>query len=187
MKRRERLGPPSLASYFFALTSRKRGINRTAETAIEDEFGALATRSDCYCFSDFSEYYDEELEGTCWKYLVALDQPKPVDRLASVKLKVEAIEQRLSRKCGKELRRTVNIDPGYLTGWQVVLSSVKNHGHRIYLSGGVYSELTLLYRKGEFESLPWTYRDYLAPEVLEFFGDLRTVYSRQMKELDPLL
>ena len=186
MKRRERLGPPSLASYFFALTSPERGINRTAETAIEDEFGALAARSPCYCFSDFSEYYDRELEGSCWKYLVALEQPKPVDQLASVKVGVEAIEQRLSRKCGGEFRRTVNIDPGYLTGWQVVLSSVKNHGHRIYLSGGVYSELTLLYRKGRFESLPWTYRDYLSPEVLEFFGQLRSVHVRQMKELQQL-
>jgi hypothetical protein len=186
MKRRERLGPPSLASYFFALTSREQGVNRTAETAIEDEFGALATRSECYCFSEFSEYYDEELGGSCWKYLVALDQPKPVDQLASVKLRVEGIEQRLSRKSGKELRRTVNIDPGYLTGWQVVLSSVKNHAHRIYLSEGIYSELTLLYRGGEFESLPWTYRDYLAPEVLEFFGQLRSVHVRQMKELQRL-
>ena len=38
---------------------------------------------------------------------------------------------------------------------------------------GYYADLTLIYQKGALPALPWTYPDYLEPELLHYLGVLR--------------
>ena len=177
----ERLKPPSLAKYFFALTSAEKTFHQEAERLITDKLGALDIYSDFVSFSDFSTYYDEELGGHCWKYLVSLKELLPVDQIVRIKLFTEEIEAALAGQVEGCRKRTVNIDPGFLNGWQVVLASVKIHSHRLYIGHGVYCELTLLYRDKEYQPLPWTYRDYLSPTILAFLKRVRAEYSKQEK------
>ncbi len=69
--------------------------------------------------------------------------------------------------------RAVNIDPGYITPANVILASTKDFSHRIYLSKGIYAEVTTIYRKEGFTKLPWTYPDYLCPTATEFILQAR--------------
>ena len=178
----ERLKPPSLAKYFFALTSSERGFHDEAESLIEKRLGELDYRSEIISFSAFSTYYDQELGGPCWKYLVSLKELLPVDRIVRIKLCTEEMETALSCQDEDPYRRTVNIDPGYLNGWQVVLASVKIHSHRLYMDDGVYCEVTLLYQDKEFTALPWTYRDYQSPPFLSFLKRERAGYMRELRK-----
>jgi hypothetical protein len=178
----ERLKPPSAAKYFFALTGANKCIHSEVELSLAREFGPLGDRSEIYSFSAFTSYYDEELGGATWKYLIALDQLRPVDGIVDAKLITEELEGRFAQHVAGKRQRTINIDPGYLTGWQVVLASVKNHGHRLYMGNGVYCELTLLYQHREFHALPWTYTDYTSAPVLSFFRLLRGQYCKQLKK-----
>jgi hypothetical protein len=173
--------PPSLARYFFAITSPRQGFHTESERLIAAKFGSLGIRSEIINFSEFSTYYDQELGGTCWKYLVSLENLFAVDQIVQIKQFTEEVEASLAREDEGTVRRRVNIDPGYLNGWQVVLASVKIHSHRLYLNHGIYGELTLLYQEKKFRPLPWTYRDYQSPAFLEFLTRLRNEYSEQLR------
>jgi len=173
-----RLKPSPWAKFIVAITIPQNEINQNVESVLEDEIGSLDTRSDIYCFSDFSNYYDSEFGGRCWKYFVSVSDLLVSEKLVPIKLRTEEIQKSFADKEGK---RTVNLDPGYLNGWQLVLSTVKNHSHRIYLSDGVFGEVTLLFRRPDFFPLPWTYPDYQAEEQLRYFKKLRDLYNRQLK------
>ena len=73
----------------------------------------------------------------------------------------------------------MNIDPGFLSHGRLMLATTKKTGFRIPLSDGIYTELTLYYARGEWQKLPWTYRDYQSPRVQEFLTKVRKMYLAQ--------
>jgi hypothetical protein len=62
-----------------------------------------------------------------------------------------------------------------------VLATGKNFSHRIYLGQGIYADLTLIYRHGEFQALPWTYPDYADQPLRRFLLSVRGKYARDLK------
>lgn len=180
--------PP--AQYFVAVMSAGRGYQAPVEARLQHHFGPILKRSQPYCFSDFSDYYEKEIGGRVWKYFLALAALRGADQLVAVKQITEAIEKEFAveDKSASDrahalpgFSRRVNLDPGYLTGWNLVLSTVKNQAQRIYLASGIYAEVTLIFRAGRFRPLPWTFPDYKSPQVIEFFGDLRASYQEQLR------
>ena len=151
-----------------------------AEEALEQAFGSIDRRSERYDFSEFSPYYEEEMGGRVWKYFVTFGRLMPMDSLAAVKLVTEKLQERFAISVERTFKRSVNLDPGYLTGWNLVLSTVKNHSHRLYLGQGVFGEVTLLFHKHGVEALPWTYRDYSSHAVIDFFTEVRSDYLKQL-------
>ena len=176
----ERLQKSRPAKFFFALASGKKEYLPEVEELISDECCKLGFRSELYRFSDFSSYYDSETGGEVWKYLAGAEGVLSPEEIVRIKRVVEGIQERFLFESDGTVCRQVNIDPGYINGWQVVLASVKNFTHRIYLGRGVYAETTLLYQKGAFQSLPWTYADYASRPVQEFLKMARDEWSRQV-------
>jgi hypothetical protein len=78
----------------------------------------------------------------------------------------------------------VNIDPGYMVLPRFVLASGKNFAHRIYIGKGVYADLTLIFVKGKFQTLPWTYPDYAEENMLAFLTQVRNKYVFDYKRAD---
>jgi len=179
-----RLKPSPLAKLFFAIAWNEARTHRKVERALTNEFGPLIERSETYCFSQFSKYYDEELGDPVWKYLVSPERLQPADRIVEVKHLTERLERQHSFGEGEVRNRTVNIDPGYLNSWQVVLSTVKNHAHRISMGRGVFCEVTLLFQAGAFHRLPWTSADYASSPVMEFLSLAREGYKNQLALLE---
>ena len=95
---------------------------------------------------------------------ISFEKPILPDNLADMKIETNNIEDSYA----KDKNRIVNIDPGYITPANVILASTKDFSHRIYLSKGIYAEVTTIYRKEGFTKLPWTYPDYLCPTATEF-------------------
>jgi len=176
-----RLKSPPPAKCFMAIMTTVDSYHEEAEEALEQAFGPLDRHSAPYDFSRFSPYYDEEMGGRVWKYFVTFSRLMPLDSLVAVKLRVEELQKRFAVREQESFKRTVNLDPGYVTGWNLVLSTVKNHAHRLYLGQGVYGEVTLLFRKNTFEPLPWTYRDYSSSAVIDFFKQVRCDYLKQLE------
>ncbi len=133
-------------------------------------FGPVAHTSPAYNMATFSSYYEREMGPNLQKQFMAFAQPVPMDKLADYKLAAHALEQRLQRKPG---RRVFNIDPGLATSYSIILSTLKNHAHRIYLRDGVFCEVTLIFRNDAYHPLPWTYPDYQSQVALEFFAKIR--------------
>jgi hypothetical protein len=95
------------------------------------------------------------------------------DRLAEIKLATNAMEQ----ACVVDGRRRVNIDPGYLLLERFVLATGKNYSHRIHIGRGIYADLTLIYRRGGYQPLPWTYPDYADQPLRLFLLAVRRKYA----------
>ncbi|UCF37566.1 MAG: DUF4416 family protein [Acidobacteriota bacterium] len=178
--RKNRIQSAPLVKVFFAIATSTEGYHRACEDRLQEEFGPLGSRSALYEFSKFSQYYDVEMTGPVWKYLVSLAEPCPADQIIPIKLSVEKIQEEFAVEREGAVCRTVNIDPGYVNGWQVVLSTVKNYGHRLYMGQGIFCEVTLLFRKRRFEALPWTFSDYSSALVLDYLTELRGEFRDQI-------
>ena len=174
---------PALATFFVAVMTPEEGTCEGVEADLEQHLGPLKHRSKPYPFSPYSRYYDEEMGGPVWKYFVSFGRPQGMDQLGRVKGLTERLEwESFAVAKGADsaagYRRRVNLDPGYVSAWHVVLATVKNQAHRIYLGGGIFCEVTLLFRDGSFQGLPWTYPDYLSGPGLDFFTCVRRSHLR---------
>lgn len=147
-----------------------------ALTCLELEFGPVDFGSRPAPF-DFTDYYIDEMGPDLTRKWITFAGLKERAYLALAKHIAVGIEERLSRHGS----RTVNIDPGYVDDAQVVLSTAKNFAHRIYIGMGYYAEPTLVYVKGHFRPLEWTYPDYKGPAAMEFFERARTTYHRESR------
>jgi hypothetical protein len=180
LKKRRRNPPP--AKFFMAVMVPWNQFYPEVEEYLSRELGPLEHRSVLYDFSAFSKYYDAEMGGRAWKYFVTFRQLLPMDSLRKVKLYAEQAQDYFAIESAGGVRRGVNLDPGYLTGWNLVLSTVKNHAHRLYLGDGIFAEVTLLFRRHSFQTLPWTYRDYSYGPVVDFFHSVRSDYLKQLRD-----
>ena len=84
-----------------------------------------------------------------------------------------AIEADFAARADVRVRRPVNLDPGYVEESKLVLASMKNFSHRIYLGRGVYAELTLMYRGGAWCAMPWTFPDFASGRYDAFLNEAR--------------
>lgn len=118
---------------------------------------------------DYSEYYRFELGWPIKRHFIFFEGLINTETLPEIKLLTRDIEEALS----KDGKRTVNIDPGYLTLSKVVLASTKNYCHRIYMGKGIFAEVTLIYRNKRYQPHLFTYRDYASDTYIEIFTKAR--------------
>ena len=114
-------------------------------------------------------YYNDEMGREIRRQTAAFVNLVAPESLPDIKLRTNEIETNLLR----DGKRQVNIDPGLLSAERFVLATGKNFTHRVYLRDGIYADLTLVYQKGAFRPLPWTYPDYREPEFLHYLSVLR--------------
>lgn len=120
---------------------------------------------------EYSDYYKEELGSPIQRRFLFFRNMINRENLSDIKLATNEIEERLSTG-GK---RNINLDPGYLTPYNVILASTKNYSHRIYVGKGIFAEVTLIYKDKDDRYQPhlFTYRDYASDEYAEIFSRAR--------------
>lgn len=140
-------------------------------------FGPIDFASELLPFTH-SDYYNAELGTPILRQFLSFERLFDQGALSQAKHLTNALEQSLAI----EGRRTVNLDPGYVTGAKLVLATTKDYNHRIYIGNGIYAEVTLHYHKGHFQPWPWTYPDYASPEYLSLFERIRCIYMSQLRD-----
>jgi hypothetical protein len=75
----------------------------------------------------------------------------------------------------------VNFDPGVIEPSKLILATTKNYAHRIYIGEKMYAEVTLVFDKGSWRPLPYTYPDYKQQCYHDFFEKLRKRLLEQLK------
>lgn len=147
---------------------------------LEEIFGLIDWKSPPLFF-DRTTYYAREMGWPLHRRFITFQTLVRPEDLVDIKLETNSIEQRHLH----EGNRQVNIDPGYISLERLVLATGKNYTHRIYLAKGIYADLTLIFNKGSFRPLQWTYRDYSDPGIIAFFNEIRERYKRQIRGIDP--
>lgn len=171
--------PPQKAILFTGILYCKTVEPEYIYKILEKEFGAIISTSRSFAFIE-TEYYREEMGENITRVFAAFDNLIEGDRIVDIKLKTNQIEDKLF---SVNRKRSVNIDPGYLTSAKVVLATTKNFQHRLYLKKGIFAEVTLRYRKDSYSPWEWTFRDYKREESIDFFNKLRVIYRMKVKNI----
>jgi len=140
-------------------------------------FGETDFLSETFPF-DFTDYYSKEMGPVLFRHFVSFESLIAPSSLPEIKQTTNRIEEKYVHSQG---HRRLNIDPGYLSLEHVILATTKGYTHRPYLKDGIYADLTLIYQRGSYRALEWTYPDYRQPNIIALFNHLRTAYAEALK------
>lgn len=126
---------------------------------------------------DYTDYYGAEMGDNLVRRFVSMEELIRPEALPDVKLATNKVEENFS----SDSKRTINIDPGYMSKAHLILATGKSYTHRPYLREGIYADLTLVYQGKKFCSFPWTYPDYADEKQLLMLAKIREKYLLQLK------
>jgi len=168
---------PDPAKLIISLFMNSKDIFESVQPELEKEFGECDMTSSWFNF-DFTDYYYKEMGSPLFRRVVVFKEMIHQSDLSGIKVRTNLLEKRFATN-GK---RSLNIDPGYLLLSRFILATGKDYAHRIYIGNGIYADLTLMYKKGSFNSLEWTYPDYASDEMLHFLEQVRAKYAHDLKQ-----
>ena len=168
---------PQLAKLVIGFFLKDKSLIFPLADDFNKKFGQADIISSWFPF-DYTNYYKKEMGVPLFRRLFSFKTLIKQNNLARIKTITNTIELRYARTD----KRMVNIDPGYLLDSRFVLATGKNYNHRIYIGSCIYADLTLIYSKGKFRTLPWTYPDYAADNMLTFLNQVRKKYIEDCKQ-----
>jgi hypothetical protein len=146
--------------------------------ALVDKFGPVDIVSPWFPFN-FTTYYEAEMGAPLFRRMLAFETMIKQSALSDIKLTTNDLELEYS----KNSKRMINLDPGYMLRERFVLATGKNYSHRIYIGKRIYADLTLIYTKGRFRKLPWTYPDYAEQNMLTYLERVRNKYVIDLRQI----
>ncbi len=151
-----------------------------AAGALETEFGKIDLASDIWPFTQ-TDYYKSQIGETILRQFISVEKLIDPSQLARIKHKTNELEQNLAAQLALNVPRPVNLDPGIIEPSKLVLATTKNYSHRIYIGDKMYAEVTLIYDKGKWSTLLYTYPDYKQQCYFDFFEKVRKRLLEQLK------
>lgn len=152
-------------------------VERCLLPGLEERFGRIDYRGPVHPF-DGTDYYEDEMGAGLSRAIISFEPLRAPTELVQTKLDTAAIEEDLSEAGA----RRVNVDPGYMDYYKIVLASFKEGPQKIYLGSGVYADPVLLYFDGEFAPLQWTFPDFKAMTYRDEFRAIRSLYKKARRE-----
>lgn len=134
----------------------------TQNTALADEtilhfekiLGPMEIRGPWHLFEN--NYYEEEMGLDLKRCVVGFKNLFEPWRLSELKEMTRQCESRFTIHDS----RTINIDPGYVDLFKVVLASGKGGGQKICVAENVHAHTLLRYEKGKWISFEWSFPDF---------------------------
>lgn len=163
---------------FIAIMSENAELQSAALEKIGERFGEVLGQGPLFAVSDFTDYYEPEFGSNLNKQFFVFRRPIDLEDAHRIKVWTNELEAEFAGQNSGQRRRRINLDPGYLEPSKLVLFSTKNFSHRVYCGDGIFGEVTLLYERGKYKILPWTYPDYYWEESLKFLMFMRNEIVR---------
>ncbi len=136
--------------------------------ALEKQFGRIHSETtDLPCSN--ASHYREEMGDRLHRRFFSFQRMVERDALPELKVTCQKIEAQLGDRVEDYTFRAVNLDPGMIAGQNLIMACGREFNHRIYLTDGVFAELSLVWSRDRFVRLPWTDEDFCHPEAIEFF------------------
>lgn len=147
-----------------------------AVRALIAKFGEISDSSEEYAF-DFTDYYERESGKDLKKQIISFKELVGRDELADIKHFTNRIEDDIS----EDGKRKINLDSGYMTEHNVVLASAKEMPHKISIGRGMFGDVVLEYRKGDYQDSRHTFPDYRTRPVKDFLIKVRKRYLEERR------
>jgi hypothetical protein len=159
----------------FAAFSKYEWLLDELPRLLSERFEPITHKSERFRFTE-TDYYATSMGKPLYKQLFAGSRLRPVDYLPTLKGRANEFEEEVRARGDWDVDRPLNLDPGTVDLAKFILASTKDHAHRLYLTSGIYGEITLHYRKNRWTAWPWTYPDYRRSEVIDFLEIARETY-----------
>ena len=160
-----------------SLFSSEAALIDTVISKMEVPFGQVDWVSEKQLF-ERTKYYAREMGWPLYRRFISFSKLIPPEAIVDIKLATNRIE----REYVVDMRRRINIDPGYISLERLILATGKNYTHRVYLAQGIYADLTLVFHAGTFMPLTWTYPDYADEHVIACFNMVRDGYLEHLRK-----
>ena len=172
--------PPFKVKMICGMISADESLIAQAQHRLTEKLGKVDIVSPIFSF-EHTNYYQSEMGTGLKKYFISFDRLADPAELADLKIFTNELEDQLAKVSEAQSVRPINLDPGYLTLSKLILASMKDFSHRIYLADGVYGEVTLQWIKGAWSCLPWTFPDFATDRYHEFLTSARMTLADQLK------
>lgn len=163
------------------LASDERCLTAAGES-VSAALGAFDLVSDIWSFEQ-TEYYADQIGPRILRQFVSVERLIDPGELAQIKHRTNAVEQELAATLSAPFPRPVNLDPGIIEPSKLILATTKNYAHRVYIGMRMYAEVTLIFDKGDWRALPYTYPDYRRREYQDFFSKVRDRLVEQLRSM----
>jgi hypothetical protein len=168
--------PPSPVKLVVGLLAGEPRVLDAFRTRLSERFGPEEEVMAPIPFT-WTPYYEDELGPSQWRIFVSYETLIPRENLVEIKRWTNAVES----ETALDGKRSVNLDPGYLTLGQFFLATTKDQRHRVYVRDGIFVEPTLYFEDGDFHPFAWTYRDYRSEEYKRYFLAARSKLAYQLR------
>ncbi len=148
--------------FMAVMYSSEDNFNRVKDELVR-KYGSIKAESNSYDFS-FTDYYEEEMGSGLKKRFLVFEKAIEKKDLVEIKNNITEIEEKYS----KEKRRTVNIDPGYLSDKELVLATFKGKDFKEKISDKVWVHRVLEFDDYKVKEFFHTFADYKIKENQEF-------------------
>jgi hypothetical protein len=171
------VGTSKKVKLFCGIIFSSEKIRQKSLMKLENNFGKIDLMSDIMVFN-FSNYYNHEMGDNLKRFWISFEKLIFTADISGIKIFTNSIENEFAINS----KRQINIDPGYVGLANVILATTKDYSHRIYLSKGIYGEVTVVYKKNVFIKLPWSYPDYVSEVAVTFLLKIRSNLVKQLKK-----
>ncbi|HSE40973.1 MAG TPA: DUF4416 family protein [Acidobacteriota bacterium] len=168
--------PVSPVKLFVVTLHQEASILENAVEELQEHFGKTDWISEDFPF-DVTGYYENEMGKNLLRRFYSFEQLISPEKIVEAKLLTNEIEENYRGEKG----RRINLDPGYLDTYKVVLASAKFGGQKIYLRDGIYADMTLVMYKGQWEPFAWGFPDFKSRRYDSTLSKIRDLYKAQMK------
>ncbi len=166
--------PP--VKFFVSILYHREQDLREGSEWVQRTVGKIESHSEAFPF-DFTDYYEPEMGAPLFRTFLSLSDIGPADRIIKIKKACLKLETHFS----KEGRRKINLDPGYIDLYKLVLVSEKYMGHKIYIGEGICADMVLLLGKKKVTPFRWTFPDFKSGRYDNYILALRQNYLRELK------
>lgn len=167
---------PPLAKFFAGVIASPKVSQKKIVEALERVFGPVDYISPVFPF-EMTGYYEKEMGAGLFRFFLSFSPLKNPEELVLWKEKASCEEN----KWCKDGKRQVNIDPGYMDTYKIVLASYKEGGQKLYLGRSVWGDMILQYRKGAWVSFPWTFPDFAGGFYEQALNEIRNRLKEENK------
>jgi len=173
-----RLADPAPVKLFVVTLHRNPSILDQALKLLTETWGEIDFESEDFPFQE-TNYYDQEMGPGLLRRFYSFRNLIHPDQIVEAKLHSNSIEEQFAQGAA----RTINLDPGYLDTYKVVLASAKFGGQKIYLRDGIYADMTLTMYKGKWEAFLWGFPDFKSRKYDAVLCKIRDLYKEQRRNL----
>src|SRR5262245_50391405 len=137
-----------------------------------------------YVSADFpfavTDYYATEMGEQLQRRFYSFRNLVAPELLVEAKLYTNSVEEKFRSSTGG---RSINLDPGYLDYYKVVLASAKFGGQKVHMRDGIYADMTLVMYKGKWMSFAWGFPDFKSGAYDAVLTTIRDLYKAQIRAL----